>query len=67
MTGLETAFSTGFALLYLALLATVAVVTWRRGNKVLFFLGFIFPLLWLFGSVWGPDGFDFGGVRQSRH
>lgn len=67
LTTLEVAFTTWFGVLYLALLATVAVMTWRRGNKWLFFLGFILPLLWLFGSVWDGEKLDFGGMHHHPH
>jgi uncharacterized membrane protein len=37
--------------LYLVLLFTVAIMTFRKGHWVLGLIGFIFPILWLIGAV----------------
>jgi hypothetical protein len=41
-------------ILYIALLFTVAVVTFRKGHWVMGLIGFIFPILWLIGAVIPP-------------
>jgi hypothetical protein len=41
----------GLGVLYLVLLFTVAVMTFRKGHWVLGLIGFIFPILWLIGAV----------------
>jgi hypothetical protein len=41
----------GLGVLYLVLIATLAVMTFRKGHWVLGLIGFIFPLLWLIGAV----------------
>jgi hypothetical protein len=37
--------------LYLALLFTVAIVTFRKGHWVLGLFGFLIPILWLIGAI----------------
>jgi hypothetical protein len=39
------------SVIYLVLLCTVAVLTFRKGHWILGLIGFIFPLLWLIGAV----------------
>jgi hypothetical protein len=41
----------GLGVIYLVLLFTLAVMTFRKGHWVLGLIGFIFPLLWLIGAV----------------
>lgn len=41
----------GLGVLYLVLIATLAVMTFRKGHWVLGLIGFIFPILWLIGAV----------------
>jgi hypothetical protein len=41
----------GLGIIYLVLLFTLAVMTFRKGHWVLGLIGFIFPLLWLIGAV----------------
>jgi hypothetical protein len=41
----------GLGILYLVLVATLAVMTFRKGHWVLGLIGFIFPILWLIGAV----------------
>jgi hypothetical protein len=43
-----------FAVLYFVILLTLGLTTWRKGHMVLFFIGIIFPILWLIGAVIGP-------------
>jgi cadmium resistance protein CadD (predicted permease) len=41
----------GLGIIYLVLLFTVAVMTFRKGHWVLGLFGFIFPILWLIGAI----------------
>jgi uncharacterized membrane protein len=41
----------GLGVIYLVLLCTLAVMSFRKGHWVLGLIGFIFPLLWLIGAV----------------
>jgi hypothetical protein len=41
----------GLGVLYLVLLGTLAVMSFRKGHWVLGLIGFIFPLLWLIGAI----------------
>jgi cadmium resistance protein CadD (predicted permease) len=41
----------GLGVLYLVLLFTLAVLTFRKGHWVLGLIGFIFPILWIIGAV----------------
>jgi energy-coupling factor transporter transmembrane protein EcfT len=41
----------GLGILYLVLLFTVAVLSFRRGHWVLGLIGFIFPVLWFVGAM----------------
>jgi hypothetical protein len=43
----------GFLLgaIYLVLLFTVAIITFRKGHWVLGLIGIFFPILWLIGAV----------------
>ena len=66
VTALETGFGVAFFALYLALLFTVAVLTWRKGHKVLFFVGFVFPFLWLVGAILAPGGGIDYGMHSGR-
>jgi hypothetical protein len=43
-------FST-MGIIYLVLLFTVAVLTFRKGHWVLGLIGFVFPVLWLVGAA----------------
>ena len=51
----------GLGILYLVLIVTLAVMTFRKGHWVLGLIGFIFPILWLIGAVL-PDK-----RRHGRH
>ncbi|HEX4526446.1 MAG TPA: hypothetical protein VH108_06855 [Gaiellaceae bacterium] len=42
------------AFIYIVLVITLGLTTLRKGHWVLFFLGFPFPLFWLFGAL-GPS------------
>jgi cadmium resistance protein CadD (predicted permease) len=41
----------GLGVLYLVLLFTLAVMTFRKGHWVLGLIGFIFPILWIIGAI----------------
>jgi hypothetical protein len=49
MSGLG--WSITFGVIYLVLLFTLAIMTFRKGHWVLGLIGFIFPVLWLIGAV----------------
>jgi hypothetical protein len=44
----------GLGILYIALLVTLGVMTFRGGHIVMFVLGFFFPVLWLIGALIAP-------------
>jgi hypothetical protein len=44
----------GLGILYLVLLFTVAIMTFRKGHWILGLIGFIFPILWLIGAILPP-------------
>jgi hypothetical protein len=44
----------GGGILYVVLLVTCGILTLRKGHLVLFFVGIIFPFLWLIGAIAGP-------------
>jgi hypothetical protein len=46
-----TGWAVSMALLYLVLLLTVAVLSFRKGHWVLGLVGFVFPVLWLIGAI----------------
>jgi hypothetical protein len=51
MSPLEWIFSFWFFILYISLIFTVAVLTFKKGHTVLGILGIFFPILWLIGAV----------------
>jgi hypothetical protein len=46
-----TFWTVGGVILYLVLLCALAVLSFRKGHWVLGLIGFIFPVLWLFGAI----------------
>jgi hypothetical protein len=44
----------GLGVIYLVLVFTLAVLTFRKGHWVLGLIGFIFPILWLIGAILPP-------------
>jgi hypothetical protein len=42
------------AALYLVLLFTLAMTTWRNGHRLLFFVGIVLPFFWIIGAVIAP-------------
>jgi hypothetical protein len=51
MSGTGWFFAIGLGVLYLVLLFTVALMTFRKGHWILGLIGIIFPVLWLIGAV----------------
>ena len=51
MTGLEWVLILGLAAIYLALIFTVAAVTFQKGHIALFIIGIFLPILWLIGAM----------------
>ncbi len=45
------AWAISMAVLYLVLVFTIALLTFRKGHWVLGLIGFVFPVLWLIGAV----------------
>ena len=45
------AWATGLAALYLVLLVTLAVLSFRKGHWVLGLIGVLFPLFWVIGAI----------------
>jgi len=41
----------GLGVLYLVLILTLALMSFRKGHWVLGLIGFIFPVLWLIGAI----------------
>jgi hypothetical protein len=44
------------AVVYITLFITLALTTWRKGHYLLFWVGIIFPVLWIIGAVIAPTG-----------
>jgi hypothetical protein len=42
------------AVAYVTLFITLALATLRKGHYLLFWVGIIFPVLWVFGALMGP-------------
>ena len=40
-----------FGLLWLACLLSAGVLTWKNGHMVMFFIGFVVPILWIVGAM----------------
>jgi 4-amino-4-deoxy-L-arabinose transferase-like glycosyltransferase len=49
-----TGFGILFGAIYLVLIVTIGVITFRKGHWVLGLIGFIFPILWLVGAILPP-------------
>ena len=37
--------------LWLACLVSAGVLTWKNGHKVMFFIGFLVPIVWIVGAI----------------
>lgn len=46
-----TVWYVGLGIIYLVLLFTLAVASFRKGHWILGLIGFIFPVLWLVGAL----------------
>ena len=46
-----TAWGIGLGVLYLVLIFTLAVLTFRKGHWILGLIGFVFPVLWVIGAI----------------
>ena len=44
----------GFGVLYLVLLATLGIMSIRKGHWVMFIVGIFIPLFWLIGAMMPP-------------
>jgi hypothetical protein len=42
------------AVLYLVALVSLGMTTFRNGHHVLFWVGFLFPILWIIGALITP-------------
>jgi hypothetical protein len=42
------------AVVYITLFVTLALTTLRKGHYFLFWVGIIFPVLWIIGAIVGP-------------
>lgn len=51
MSGVGWFFAIGLGVLYLVLLFTICVVTFRKGHWVLGIIGIFIPLFWVVGAV----------------
>jgi hypothetical protein len=50
--------------LYLTLFVLLGLATLRKGHYFLFFVGIIFPLLWIVGALLGPtQSAEAAGIR----
>jgi hypothetical protein len=43
-----------FAVIYIAALIVLGMSTLRKGHTALFWIGIIFPVLWIAGALMGP-------------
>jgi hypothetical protein len=39
------------SIIYVVLLFTIAILTFRKGHWILGLIGFVFPVLWLIGAI----------------
>jgi hypothetical protein len=39
---------------YITLFVALGVATFRKGHYFLFFVGIVFPILWIFGAMMAP-------------
>jgi hypothetical protein len=40
-----------FSVIYVVLIITIALLSFRKGHWVLGLIGFVFPVLWLIGAI----------------
>jgi hypothetical protein len=46
-----TGWAISLSILYLVLIFTLALLSFRKGHWVLGLIGFVLPVLWLFGAI----------------
>jgi hypothetical protein len=46
-----TAWAISMSILYLVLIVTIALLSFRKGHWVLGLLGFVLPFLWVIGAI----------------
>jgi hypothetical protein len=51
MSGVGWFLSIGLGVLYLVLLFTVALITFRKGHWVLGLIGIFIPIVWILGAI----------------
>jgi hypothetical protein len=51
MSGVGWFLSIGLGILYLVLLFTVALITFRKGHWVLGLIGIFIPIVWVIGAI----------------
>jgi hypothetical protein len=44
----------GLMIIWIVLLITCGVLTWRKGHLALFIIGIFLPVLWIIGAVLPP-------------
>jgi len=54
MSGLGWFFTFGFAVLYIILVFTVCMITFRKGHVLLGVFGIFLPFLWVIGALLPP-------------
>ena len=50
-------------LIWLACLVSAGVLTWKNGHKVMFFIGFLVPIVWIVGAIWSKPAPYQSGMR----
>jgi hypothetical protein len=50
-------------LLWLICLLSAGVLCWKNGHKVMFFIGFLVPILWIVGAIWSKPAVYQPGMR----
>ena len=53
------------AVAYIAALALLGMQTLSKGHKVLFFVGILFPVLWIVGAVIAPTPGSYAAASRS--
>ena len=43
-----------FAIIWITMLFVLGFSTYANGHKMLFWIGIIFPVLWIVGAFWAP-------------
>ena len=64
--GLWDAFGGLLGLFWLICLLSAGVLTWRNGHKVMFFIGFLIPIVWIVGAAYRKSTPYQPGIGASR-